>query len=147
MLLVSWAIVALLAAFALAGVALVVRETLRLRAVRQDAPPSLAARYRGFVGSLDGGTAPLNPPLRVAAEFLAALCGFPGLGWMVSGRIGVGLPLIVIVPAIVWALFPLVVSFTGHVFGRPLAVFAMLPAMAVVSATLLALAEVRAAPG
>jgi hypothetical protein len=64
---------------------------------------------------------------------------------MVSGRVKVGLPLIVIVPAAMWAAFPLFVSLSGTLFRQPLAVFAVLPAIAVLSAAALATCEIRAA--
>jgi hypothetical protein len=140
----SWAIVVLLAAFSATGVVIVVREVRRMRLRSPEPAPSLAARFDRYVGPIDASRAPLTPPLRVAAEFLSALCGFPGLGWMVSGRVRIGLPLIIAVPALIWALFPLFVSYTGVLFPQPLAVFSVLPAIAVASAAALAACEARA---
>ncbi|KKM66188.1 hypothetical protein LCGC14_1483740 [marine sediment metagenome] len=43
-------------------------------------------------------------------EALAALFGFPGLGWILSGRALVGVPLMFGGPALAWAILPLVFS-------------------------------------
>lgn len=139
---VVWAIAGLLALFSIAGVAVVVREAVALRkSGRQPATLSLRQRFNRYVGPINRSAAPLTPPARVAVEFGAALCGFPGLGWMISGRLQVGLPLIIAVPAMLWAFFPLFISLSGHVFDEPMAVFAVLPAIAVLSSALLAVQE------
>jgi hypothetical protein len=51
-------------------------------------------------------------PLRypIAAEVVGALVGFPGLGWVLGGLPLIGLPLLMIGPAIPWALIPLLTS-------------------------------------
>lgn len=43
-------------------------------------------------------------------EFVAGLFGFPGLGWILSGRATVGLPLILAGSAVSWAIIPLLLS-------------------------------------
>jgi hypothetical protein len=51
-------------------------------------------------------------PLRypIAAEVVGALAGFPGLGWVLGGLPLIGLPLLMIGPAIAWAFVPLLTS-------------------------------------
>ncbi|MEA2623736.1 MAG: hypothetical protein QOH61_2646, partial [Chloroflexota bacterium] len=51
---------------------------------------------------------PLRYPL--AAEAVGGLVGFPGLGWALGGLPLIGLPLLMIGPAIPWALIPLLTS-------------------------------------
>jgi hypothetical protein len=100
-------------------------------------------RYTAYIGPIDRSKAPLTPALRVAAEFVAALVGFPGIGWMVSGRIAVGLPMMVAVPAALWLFYPLYISTMGIVLERPLSVLAVLPPIAIASAGSLAMLEFR----
>lgn len=139
-----WLITALLGVFVATGLVLTIREAFILRASRLRRAPAEKPVSR-YVGPIDLHDAPLTPPLRVGAEFLTALCGFPGLGWMISGRVRAGLPLFVAVPAIIWAFFPLYISMSGSVLTRPLLAFAPLPVLAVVSAGALAVCEFRGA--
>ncbi len=51
-------------------------------------------------------------------EGLAALFGFPGLGWILGGRALIGVPLMFGGPALAWAILPLIFSPYSQ-FGRP----------------------------
>ncbi|MCB0026550.1 MAG: hypothetical protein KDE28_01500, partial [Anaerolineales bacterium] len=46
----------------------------------------------------------------LAAEAMSGLFGFPGLGWILSGRPILGLPLMLTGPAVAWAVIPLLFS-------------------------------------
>lgn len=46
----------------------------------------------------------------IAPELMAGLFGFPGLGWILSGRAMVGVPLIMGGAAVSWAILPLLLS-------------------------------------
>ncbi|MBD1549609.1 hypothetical protein [Roseibium aggregatum] len=46
----------------------------------------------------------------ILPEFLAALFGFPGVGWILSGRAMIGGPLILAGQAIAWAIIPMLIS-------------------------------------
>jgi hypothetical protein len=141
-------IIALLTFFVLVGIALTFRAMAHARAATRAAgtlPPkrSLKRRVRDYVGPIDRSHAPLNPPLRVAVEFVCALGGFPGLGWLLSGRIFTGLLLMCIVPSLVWGIVPVVLSMTGLLLISPYSVVFYLPALAAVSASSLAFVEMR----
>lgn len=141
-------IIALLTFFVLVGIALTFRAMARAHAATRASgtlPPkrSLKRRVRDYVGPIDRSQAPLNPPLRVTVEFVCALGGFPGLGWLLSGRIFPGLLLMCIVPSLVWGIVPVVLSLTGLLLISPYSVVFYLPALAVVSAGSLAFAELR----
>lgn len=82
---------------------------------------------------------------RVVVEFAFALGGFPGLGWLLSGRRLPGLVLVCVVPAFVWLLVPLGLSTPGIVVPGTYPVVIYLPALALVSSFLLAVAQRRAA--
>lgn len=47
-------------------------------------------------------------------EVVAALFGFPGVGWILSGRASIGVPLILGGSAVSWAIFPLLLSPYGE---------------------------------
>jgi hypothetical protein len=98
-----------------------------------------------YIGPVDPDVALLNPPGRVALEFVAALCGFPGFGWLASTRAAVGLPLLVLGAATVYGFYPAFLALSGHFTDRPLIALEYLPVVAVISATTLAIAEVRRA--
>ncbi|MDQ6905223.1 MAG: cbb3-type cytochrome c oxidase subunit I [Chloroflexota bacterium] len=57
----------------------------------------------------------------LAVEALAASAGFPGLGWIMSGRPLIGLPLAMIGPAIAWGIIPLLASPYGSGLLTPFA--------------------------
>jgi hypothetical protein len=98
---------------------------------------------RRYVGPVTPDLALLNPPARVAIEFVGALCGFPGFGWMTSTRVWIGLPLLIAGPAIVFGFYPLYLVSSGHIADRPLIALEYLPFLAVASASALAVAEMR----
>ncbi len=145
-----WGIVAVLVVFIAIGAALFVQGMRQERrdgsghAVDRDpADRGVRAAMRRYVGPVSPELALLNPPARVGLEFLAALCGFPGLGWMMSTRVSIGLPMLVAGPAIVFGFYPAYLAFSGHYTDRPLIALEYLPALAVISAAALAVAEVR----
>lgn len=43
-------------------------------------------------------------------EFFSALFGFPGVGWILSGRAMIGGPLILAGQAVAWAILPIMLS-------------------------------------
>lgn len=103
----------------------------------------ITSGMRRYVGPISPDVAILTPLKRVALEFVTALCGFPGFGWLMSTRVAIGLPLLCIGPAIVYGFYPVLLALTGHITDSPLVAFRYLPALAVVSASLLAVAEFR----
>jgi hypothetical protein len=149
-----WGIVAMLVVFIAIGAALFVQGMRQERRVpaddgngsSADTEPEgrgMRAAMRRYVGPVSPELALLNPPARVGLEFLAALCGFPGLGWMMSTRVSIGLPMLIAGPAIVFGFYPAYLALSGHFTDRPLIALEYLPALAVISATALAVAEVR----
>lgn len=165
---VLFVLLATITVFGLTGVVLMVRalrdaqrETSFLESlpVGRDPPPGgsaaqaegpkvrrsgLGQRARHFVRRSQGNLALFGPARRVVAEFVGAAFGFPGLGWILSGRVTLGVTLFVGVPAVIWALFPMVLSVTGH-FGLSMALKYVLPGLAGLSAGALAVVERRGA--
>lgn len=86
---------------------LVWRATAPYRARGWSAIWSAAARYDGSAPAWRTG---LRPHSFVAAEAAAAAVGFPGLGWLLSGRAAVGLSLALTGPGIAWGVLPLLMS-------------------------------------
>jgi hypothetical protein len=107
--------------------------------------PDIRHAMSRYIGPIHPDLALLNPPARVALEFVAALCGFPGFGWLVSTRVGIGLPLMVLGSATVYGFYPAYLALSGHFTDRPLIALEYLPVVAVVSAATLAVAEVKRA--
>ncbi len=105
------------------------------------AGPGLRRRVQDYVGEVSPHRALLTAPARVALELACALCGFPGLGWLISGRVAVGLILLVVAPAIVWAWHPAYLSLTGGLAAHPFAVVRYLPVVSLASGTALAACE------
>ena len=139
----AWSVAALLVAVTSAGVWLAIGELRRLGSGRRRHVP-LRTRVRDYVGPLERSKRPLNPPLRVTLEALIALCGFPGLGWLLSGHVFVGLCLIVAVPAALLAFYPMYIGVRADPLFDPLPIlFAALGVVAVVSSTALAVVEWR----
>ncbi|MEO1960532.1 MAG: hypothetical protein ABGW82_06115, partial [Paracoccus sp. (in: a-proteobacteria)] len=68
-------------------------------------------------------------------ETIGAVTGFPGLGWILSGRALIGVPLIFAGPALAWAVLPLILSPYGPV-ARPDTLFIIIQGYLIVSATL-----------
>ncbi len=85
----------------------------------------------------------LNRPGRVAAEFFCALCGFPGLGWLLSGSVFAGLVLICAVPGVVWGGYPAFLVMTGRMADGPFIAVQYLPGLALGSSALLAYREIQ----
>jgi hypothetical protein len=87
----------------------------------------------------------LNPPGRVGAEFFAALCGFPGLGWLLSGSVFAGLVMIIAGPAFVWGIFPVYLVLSGKITSGAFIAVQYLPGLAIGSSAALAYREVQVA--
>jgi hypothetical protein len=144
-------IIGLLSLFGIVGVAVTIGAIRAARAERrktEGAPdPSMPLRERvsRYVGPVEPGMALLNPPGRVAVECFTALCGFPGLGWILSGSVFTGLLLITLVPAVVWGLYPVFLVITGRVLQGPFVAVQYLPGLSLGSAALLAYREVQLA--
>ncbi|HDZ73243.1 MAG TPA: hypothetical protein ENH55_10805 [Aurantimonas coralicida] len=68
-------------------------------------------------------------------EAAGALTGFPGLGWILSGRAAVGVPLMFGGPALAWAVLPLALSPYGPI-ARPDTVFVTIESYLVISAAI-----------
>jgi hypothetical protein len=143
---VIYGIAVLIGAFGVLGIYLVFR-TLRAESARRGGSHSEGGpvrRFRAYIGPSKGAKPLLSAPLRVALEFFLALCGFPGIGWMASGRLAPGLLLVAIVPSTVWAVAPVLAASQGALFRDPFATVRYLPLVAVVSAGGLAMAEIHA---
>lgn len=106
---------------------------------------SMRARIDRYVGPVDPHMALLNRPGRVAAEFFCALCGFPGMGWLLSGSVFAGLVLICVVPGVVWGIYPAFLVMTGRMAGSPFIAVQYLPGLAIGSSALLAYREIQLA--
>jgi hypothetical protein len=142
---VIYGIVVLIGAFGVIGIYLVVR-TLRAESARRGESRGAGgpvSRFRAYIGSSKDAKPLLTAPLRVALEFFLALCGFPGIGWMASGRLAPGLLLVAIVPSTVWAVAPVLAASQGALFRDPFATVRYLPVVAVLSAGGLAAAEIH----
>lgn len=140
----------LVGVFALVGVAIMFGAFRTARAERlaeggAGDDLSLRTRIQHYVGEIEPSMALLNPPGRVAAEFFAALCGFPGLGWLLSGSVFAGLVLICAGPAFVWGLFPVFLVLTGRMATEALLAVQYLPGLAIGSAGVLAYREIQLA--
>jgi hypothetical protein len=141
-------VMAILTVFSLVGIGVtcnafrVARQERRRQEGDRVKAGELKERIRRYVGPVDPKTALLNPPGRVAVEFVGAFCGFPGLGWLCSGSVFTGLLLICCVPAFAWGLYPVVLAVTGQLLSSPYVVIEYLPAVAVASAGALAYREV-----
>ncbi len=153
--LVIGTLVGLVAFFALVGLAVMVGA---LRSARRegatggagagrtgDSDDGLRARIARYVGPVDPSMALLNPPGRVATEFFTALCGFPGLGWLLSGCVFTGLMLLCIAPAFVWGIIPMYLVVTGKAASGAFLAVQYLPGLAIGSAAALAYRETQLA--
>ena len=137
---------ALLSIFALVGVGVSLNAYRVARQERrengEEKARDLKERIRRYVGPVDPKTALLNPPARVAVEFVGAFCGFPGLGWLCSGSVFAGLLLICLVPAFVWGLVPVFLAVSGHLLDSPYVAIEYLPGVALASAGSLGYREI-----
>ena len=144
-----WGTIAALVMFTAIGFILVVqalRPDPAERAARRAAGTArlgLGEAARRYVGPVTPDLALLTPPLRVVLEFVGALCGFPGFGWMMSARVAIGLPLLIVAPTIVYGFYPVYLALSGHLVDSPYVAIRYLPFLAVISASALAAAEVR----
>jgi hypothetical protein len=144
-------IIGSLALFTIVGLAVTIDAIRVARAERRRheglVPTGLSLREKvsRYVGPVDPGTALLNPPGRVATEFIGALCGFPGLGWIFSGCIFTGILLLSLGPAVVWGFYPVLLSVTGKLSSGPFVAVQYLPGLALGSAMALAYREVQLA--
>ena len=90
---------------------------------------------------------PLSQVLLI--EFLAALAGFPGLGWLFAGYTLVSAIFLYVGPCLAWALLPSLFALSGgwlHRAGWNLLLFLYLPASALASTASLHAAVRRRAP-
>jgi hypothetical protein len=143
-------VVSLVAVFALVGLAVTLNALRTARTERKRSGThvdglSLRARIGHYVGPIDPSMALLNPYGRVATEFFTALCGFPGLGWILSGSVFTGLVLICVGPAVVWGLYPVFLVMTGQILDGPFVAVQYLPGLAVGSSAALAYREFQLA--
>lgn len=144
-----WLVTAMLLVFVGVGLVLLTRSLQAARAFHRRVPEpgsehvTLSERGRRYVGPVRPDMALLNTPLRVAVEAVTALCGFPGLGWLISGRVVTGVVLLAVVPSLVWGIIPMVLSVTGDIYRGPFVAVGYLPVLAVVSALGLTMAEIR----
>jgi hypothetical protein len=136
---IVWSITALLALFAGAGVVLFVQAM-------RTAPGALPAegltvhqRIDRYVGPIEPEGKLLTPGSRVVLELVTASCGFPGLGWLASGRVWAGLALLVCGPALVWGFVPVALAFSGLLLKSPYAPTFYLPGLGILSAGALAI--------
>ncbi len=147
--LIIYLITALLVAVTLLGIYLTVRSLQAARRAGQTARPTksrltLRQRINRYEGPVNRDLALFNAPARVGIEFFTALCGFPGLGWMISGRILAGILLMSTVPIFVWAIFPLYLSMAAPLLPSPFVPVQYLPGVALLSAGSLAVSQLRA---
>lgn len=142
-----WGVIAALVLFVAIGAVLFVQALRgdRERESATDGPveKGFRAGMRRYVGPVRPEHALLSPPLRVGLELVCASCGIPGMGWMMSTRVAVGLPLLAIVPSFVYGFYPVYLAMSGHIVDSPYVALRYLPILGVVSAALLAIAERR----
>jgi hypothetical protein len=81
---------------------------------RVDARVARRTRSQRVAGPIPQRVTRFGGPWPIAIEFVGGLAGWPGAGWLATGRILVGLPLLLIGPMIAWAIMPMLFSpFTG----------------------------------
>lgn len=94
---------------------------------------------RRYVGPVGREHRLLNTPARVAMEFGSSLFGFPGLGWLMSGKVVTGIALFILGPGAFYAFLPAYFVVTGRLTEDPFLIARMLPVVAVISAGSLAI--------
>lgn len=142
-----WGIAAALVLFVGIGVVLFVQALRGDRGGEPDTPrerEGFAASMRRYVGPVRPEHAILNIPLRAGLELVCGSCGIPGMGWMMSTRVAIGLPLLSIVPSVVYGFYPVYLALSGHLLDSPLVALRYLPFLGVGSAALLLATELRA---
>jgi hypothetical protein len=146
-----WGLVAFVALFFAVGTFVAVRAmfTAHDEHVRTQHGGSRATGWRErftlYQGPVTPDLARLNPPLRVLIEFVCALFGFPGFGWVMSTRVVVGVVLMLVGPAFAWCFYPVYLSVSGRLAENVYSLIEYLPLLAAASAGTLAVLEVRAA--
>jgi hypothetical protein len=100
---------------------------------------------RRYYGPVTARHALLGPVRRVVLELVAATCGFPGFGWLMSARPAIGLPMIILGSATVYGFYPAFLIMSGRINASPLVALEYLPVLAVASAGTLAVVEYRSA--
>jgi hypothetical protein len=129
--------------FSLAGCLLFIKGIMVARQTSAKEYPktgklNLIERVKRYEGPIDEDSPFFNPLARIAIEFFSALFGFPGLGWMISGQVFIGLVLMGIIPCFVWAAIPAYLVKTIILKTNPYAPVIYLPALAFISAACLA---------
>ncbi len=137
----------LVVVFALVGLLVTVSALRSAKAERRSPDPkddySLRAKIGRYVGPIDPNLALFNPPGRVATEFFTSLCGFPGMGWLLSGSVFTGIVLLCLGPAFVWGIYPLLLLLSGKMASGPFVAVQYLPGLAIGSSSLLAYREMQ----
>ena len=98
----------------------------------------IPARFSGPMPSNLNG---IKPIYMIAIEAVGALFGWPGVGWLFSGQTMIGIALLLIGPAIAWAVLPMLFSpFTNTMLSQWnwLTLVVWLPGSALISSSLLA---------
>ena len=131
-----WTVTALLVVFAGAGVVLLFQGLAVARTGVEPLP--MRRRLVRYIGPIAPENVLLTPWKRVAVELIAGTCGFPGLGWLASGRVWTGLVLTIGGSAMCWAFMPVLLAFSGALLKSPYAPTWYLPIVGVVSAAALA---------
>jgi hypothetical protein len=111
------------------------------RVYRSETIAQVRERLAQYSGPLPPRVEKMPLPFLLALELLAGVFGFPGLGWLYAGQAIVGIGLLVVGPAIAWALIPFLTSpFSDTVF-QPYGItvlFVWLGASSVLSSVFLA---------
>ena len=148
--LIIYVITALIALVTGIGIYLTVKSIRDIRQAerrlnQQKEKLTLAQRIRRYEGPVRPGRELFNAPARVGIEFFTAICGFPGLGWLVSGKIVAGMLLITTVPIFVWAVFPLYLSIAQPLLPSPFFPVQYLPFIGLLSSASLAVNQLMTA--
>lgn len=138
-----WAILVAIVGFVIIGAMMFVRGLHPDGDTRPAAPLTFKEGVDAYVGPVTPRLALLSPVKRVLLELVSATCGFPGFGWLVSGRVSIGLPMMILGPAIVFGFYPVFLAYSGHFNDGPYVAIQYLPALGVISATALAVVEAR----
>jgi len=80
------------------------------RAYRADWLARWREALSSYSGPLPERVQNIPLPFVLALEFISALFGFPGLGWLYAGQALVGVAFLCAGPAVAWALIPLLIS-------------------------------------
>jgi len=137
-----WVIIIAIVGFVIIGAMMFVRGLRPDPGERAETEPlTFKEGVQAYVGPVTPRLALLSPVKRVLLELVSATCGFPGFGWLVSGRVAIGLPMMVLGPAVVFGFYPVFLAYTGHFDDGPYVAIQYLPALGVISATALGVVE------